>query len=124
VLMRKVGDMHILKVDLKTKETTSLPLPSKSTFKQLALMNENDLLFCQSSAIQSELFGYYDFKTNRVQHFPFANKVLNKSGELNTEVLYVSSRDGKSIPVSVAYSKTTDLKNNNAWLIEAYGNSG
>lgn len=124
VLMRKVGDMHILKVDLKTRETTSLPLPSKSTFKQLALMNENDLLFCQSSAIQSELFGYYDFKTNRVQHFPFANKVLNKSGELNTEVLYVSSRDGKSIPVSVIYSKTTDLKNNNAWLIEAYGNSG
>jgi len=124
VLMRKIGDMQILKVDYQTKKITTLPVPPNATFKQLSLFNENDLLFSQSSPVKSELFRYYDYDADTIKIFPFADKALDKSAELNTEVIYVTSRDGKSIPVSLIYAKTTNLKNNNAWLIEAYGNSG
>lgn len=124
VLMRKIGNMQILKVDLKTKKIDRLPAAQNVSFGQMALMNENDLLFSEISPLKSDIFRYYDSKTNTVNNFPFADTVLNKSTEMKTGVIWVPSRDGKQIPVSVVYANTTNLKANNAWLIEAYGNSG
>jgi len=39
-------------------------------------------------------------------------------------VVWVPSRDGKKIPVSLVYKKGLKLKNNNPILIEGYGNGG
>lgn len=124
VLMRKIGDMQIMKVDMKTRQKTLLPLPGKSSARQLELHNDNDLLFCITSPVKMDLFQWYEHKTGRIHSFPFAGKVLDKSPELKTTVLYASSRDGKKIPVSVVYSNTIDIKHTNAWLIEGYGNGG
>lgn len=71
-----------------------------------------------------DLYQWYDQKENRVHSFSFASKVLDKSQELQTDVLYIPSRDGKKIPVSVVHSKDVNIKNTNAWLIEGYGNGG
>ena len=124
VLLRKIGDMQILKLDLKSRETTLLRLPRNHTVSQLQLFNGNDLLFCLSSPVKMDLYQWYEHRQNKVHGFSFADKVLDKSGELKTKVLYAPSRDGKNIPVSVVYANTVDLKNTNAWLIEGYGNGG
>ena len=123
VLMRKIGDMQILKVDLKTKKVTSVPLTGKSSIMNLQVLNENDLLFCRASSVKMDMYQWYNHKTDVVHSFSFADKILDKSAELATEVIKVLSRDGKEIPVSVVYNKTLNIKNNNPWLIEAYGNN-
>ncbi len=124
VLMRKIGNMQIVRVDLKTSQTTLLPLPGKVSAGQLQLYNNNDLLFCLTSPVKMDLYQWYDQQTHSIHSFPFANRVLDKSNEFRTEVLYIPSRDGKRIPVSVVYSNLVDLKSTNSWLIEGYGNGG
>ncbi len=123
-LVRKIGDMHILKVDLTTKQVTNIPLPEKSSICDLQLLNDNDLVFCLTSPVKMDLYQWYEHKANVIHSFPFADKVFDKSSELKTEVIYIPSRDGKQIPVSIVYANTVDIKSTNAWLIEAYGNSG
>ena len=123
-LVRIIGDMHILKVDLKTNETSTIAITGKTSIRELHLLNENDLLFMRISPVKMDEYQWYENTTNAVQPLPFATDVLDKSSELRSEVIYVPSRDGKRIPVSIVYSDTIDIKSNNAWLIEGYGNGG
>lgn len=123
VLMRKIGDMQIVKVDLKTKQVARLPLSGKSSLANLQLYHDNDLVFCQLSPLKMDVYQWYEHKSNSIHSFPFADQVLDKTNELTTKVIQVPARDGRQIPVSVVYNKTLAIRDTKAWLIEAYGNN-
>lgn len=124
VLLRKVGNMQIMKVDYKSRSLSLLPVPENSSLGELSLYGDNDLVFAAGSATRSAQFMRYDYLTKSLAPLPFANKVYDASALLETKVVLVPSRDGKKIPVSLVYQKGLNLQNNNPLLIEAYGNSG
>jgi prolyl oligopeptidase len=124
VLIRKVGDMQILKADYKTRTISYIPLPHKGSLADLSLLGENDLVFASLSPLKTAQYLHHDHKAGITKPLPFNEKFHDASSYLETKVLWVPSRDGKEIPVSLIYKKGLDLQNNNPLLIEAYGNGG
>lgn len=124
VLTRKIGDMRIMKINLKTKTVSPLPIPVKGSINGLSLSGDNDLLFAGFSATRSIQYLLYTNNTNKVLPLPFAGKVYDAGEILQTEIVWVPSRDGKKIPVSLVFKKGLELKNKNPLLIDGYGNSG
>ena len=125
VLVRRIGDMQVMSIDYSSRKITYLPIPNKGTIYDLALLDDNDLLFGSGSAIRSVEYVNYNYQNKKMSAFPNGGDVFNTSdSEYNTLVLRIPSRDGKMIPVSIVYRKDITLKNNNPLLIEAYGNSG
>ena len=124
VLLRRIGDMQIMKVDYKTNCSSLLPISNKSILADMSLSGENDLVFASGSAISSIQYQHYNNQKDKLAPLPFASKVYDASEVLSTKVIYVPSRNGKKIPVSLVYQKTLYLQNNNPVLIDAYGNSG
>lgn len=124
VLLRRIGDMQLLKVDYKTKAIAMLPISHKGAIAELSLYGDNDLIFGSGSAVKSIRYMQYNYSSNTIAPVPFANKVYDASDVLATEVIMIPSRDGKLIPVSLLYKKGLNLKNSNPVLIDGYGNSG
>jgi prolyl oligopeptidase len=124
ILIRKMGDMQIMKIDQVTGSVSSLPLNSKGSISALSLSGDNDLFFASYSAIRSFQYLLYSFAQNKVASLPFANKVFDAGAFLETKLIWVPSRDGKKIPVSLVYKKGLSLQNNNRLLIDGYGNGG
>ncbi|HPH86801.1 MAG TPA: prolyl oligopeptidase family serine peptidase, partial [Ferruginibacter sp.] len=123
VLTRKIADMRIMQIDLKTKAVSVLPVDFKGSINRLSLSGDNDLFFAGFSATRAVEYFLYSYNTKKASP-AFANKVYDARDVLQTEVIWVPSRDGKKIPVSLVYKKGLDLKNNNPILIDGYGNSG
>ena len=125
VLLRKIGNMQVLRVDLKTRKTSMLPIKEKVSISQLHLYRENDLVFCQSSPVHSDEYNIFQAADQQVTGLAFAPKALDKSGQLKTVVWEIPSRDGKKIPVSLVYADSLENPlRNRSFLIEGYGNSG
>lgn len=124
VLLRRIGDMQVMKVDYKTKAVTFLPLANKAAMADLSLLGDDDLVFASGSAVKSVQYLRYDFQNKKLAPLSFAEKVFDGSDAYSSKVIQVPSRDGKLIPVSLIYKKGLNLQNNNALLIDAYGNSG
>ncbi|MCB9054230.1 MAG: prolyl oligopeptidase family serine peptidase [Chitinophagales bacterium] len=124
VLLRRIGDMQVIKVDYKTKSVILLPLTNKGAVADMSLLGDDDLVFASGSAIKSVQYMHYDFQNRKLSPLPFAEKIFDASDTYSTKVIWVPSRDGKQIPVSLIYKRTLSLQNNNALLIDAYGNSG
>ncbi len=124
VMTRKIGDMQIMKIDLKTKTVSALPINFKGSINKLSLSGDNDLFFAGFSAVRSIQYFIYSYNSKKILTLPFANKVYDASEILQTDIVWVSSRDGKKIPVSLVYKKGLDIKNNNPLLIDGYGNGG
>ncbi|MGB4845292.1 MAG: prolyl oligopeptidase family serine peptidase, partial [Ferruginibacter sp.] len=124
VLLRKIGDMQIIKVDYKTKAITLLPLTNKGAVADLSLLGDNDLVFASGGALRSGQYLRYDYLNDKLAALPFAEKFADFSATYSTKVIQVPSRDGKLIPVSLIYKKGINLQDNNALLIDAYGNGG
>lgn len=124
VLIRKPGNMQVLKIDYASKKSETIPIREKVNISRLMLVNENDLVFVQSSPVKSDMYKLYRHASNKIENFPFADKVLDKSNELKSEVIYIPSRDGKMIPVTFVYPATIKLQGNNPVMIDGYGNSG
>ncbi|HMU46338.1 MAG TPA: prolyl oligopeptidase family serine peptidase [Chitinophagaceae bacterium] len=124
VLLRRIGDMQVMQVDYKTKSVTLLPLTNKGAVADMSLLGDDDFVMASGSAIKSVQYLHYDFQSKKLSPLPFAEKIFDASDTYSTKVIWVPSRDGKQIPVSLIYKKTLNLQNNNALLIDAYGNSG
>lgn len=124
VLQRRIGDMQVIKMDYNTKAVGFLPIKNKGTIVDLNLSGDNDLVFASGSTTRSIQYLKYDYNKNELLPLPFSEKVFDASNELHTEVVWIPSRDGKQIPVSLVFKKELNLKNNNPLLLEAYGNSG
>lgn len=123
-LIRKIGDMQIMKIDKKTNAASLLPVPKKGSISTLSLSGDDDLLFASFSAVRSEQYLLYSFTKKKILMLPFADKVLDASGSLETKLIWIPSRDGKKIPVSLVYKKGLQLQNKNPLLIDGYGNGG
>lgn len=124
VLLRRIGNMQILKVDYKTKAIALLPIIKKGAIAEMSLYGENDLVFGSGSAIAGRQYMHYNYQKNIIEAVPFAAKAYDAGESLATEVIFIPSRDGKKIPVSLLYKKGLNLKNFNPILIDGYGNSG
>ena len=123
VLTRKIGDMQIMKIDLKTKKVSTVPIPFKGSINRLSLSGDNDLFFAGFSATRSAQYFLYSFHSKKIVP-AFSNKIYDADAILQTEIVWVPSRDGKKIPVSLLFKKGLDLKSNNPLLIDGYGNGG
>ncbi len=124
VLLRRIGNMQILKVDYKTKAIALLPIIEKGAIAEMSLYGENDLVFGSGSAIAGRQYMHYNYQKNIIEAVSFAAKAYDAGESLATEVIFIPSRDGKKIPVSLLYKKGLNLKNFNPILIDGYGNSG
>lgn len=124
ILIRKVGDMRIMEVDLQTGSASTLPVDLKGGMGSMSLHRKNDLLFAASAATRSVQYFHYSHAQQKSQPLPFADQVYDAGHLLESSVVWVPSRDGRKIPVSLLYKKGLDLKNVNPLLIEGYGNSG
>ncbi|MGZ8550518.1 MAG: prolyl oligopeptidase family serine peptidase [Chitinophagaceae bacterium] len=124
ILTRKIGDMRIMKIDLKTKAVFALPINFKGSINGLSLSGDNDLLFGSYSATRGLQYFMYSYNSKKVLPLPFADKVYDAGDILQTDIVWVTSRDGKKIPVSLVYKKGLELKGNNPILIDGYGNGG
>lgn len=124
VLIRRVGDMEILKVDYKSKTATFLHLPAKGAIAELSLLGDDDLLFVTGAANRGMEYLRYDFSGDTVLALPFGETAYDASAIYAEQVIQVPSRDGKQIPVSLIYKAGLNIRNKNPLLIEAYGNSG
>lgn len=124
ILTRKIGDMKIMMMNMKTKAVFDLPINFKGSIKGLSLSGDNDLLFAGFSATRGIQYYLYSYKSKKTLPLPFADKVYDAGEILQTDIVWVPSRDGKKIPVSLVYKKGLALKNNNAILIDGYGNGG
>jgi len=125
VLVRRIGDMQVMSIDYSSRKITYLPILNRGTIVDMALLDDNDLLFGSGSAIRSVQYVNYNYQNKKMSAFPNGGDLFNTSdAEYNTQVLKIPSRDGKMIPVSIVYRKDIALKNKNPLLIEAYGNSG
>lgn len=124
VLLRRVGNMQIMKIDYNTKAISMLPIKQKGSIAELALSGDNNLIFGSGSAIRAMQYMQFDYASNTVAALSFTPKAFDGSKLLETQVIWIPSRDGKRIPVSLLYKKGLNLKNNNPVLIEGYGNSG
>lgn len=124
VLMRKIGDMYINRIDLTSGATHRIPASKGYSFDRLQLFNENDLVYCEISPVKTDTYHWYEYNTDQVHVLPFAKNTLDFSDQLKTEVVFVTSRDGVQIPVSLVYDKSTNINETNRWLIESYGFSG
>jgi prolyl oligopeptidase len=124
ILTRKIGDMAIARMDMKTGSVSVLPVNFKGSIKGLSISGDNDLLFAAFSPLRTVQYFVYSYTSNKVLPLPFADKVYDLGENLQTNVIWVPARDGKKIPVSLVYKKGIDLKNNNPILIDGYGNSG
>jgi prolyl oligopeptidase len=101
-----------------------LDVGKNTSIGELTGLGDNDLLFLQSTPVKSYQYETYSYTQNNVQPVPFGKRAVDNSGEFSSEVLWIPSRDGKRIPVTVLYTTKFGLKGNHPVLIEAYGNSG
>lgn len=124
VLLRRVGHMQIIRVDYKTRQVTFLPLEHQRAIADLSLFGDDDLIFAMGSAVKSVQYLHYNAQRKKLTPLPFSKKVFDVSATYSTRVLWIPSRDGKRIPVSLVFKKALNLQNNSPLLIEAYGNSG
>ncbi len=124
VLLRRIGNMQIMKVDYRTKAIAMLPIINRGAIAELSLSGDNDLIFGSGSAIKSMQYMHYNYNSNTIAAVAFAAKVYDAGNALATSVIMIPSRDGKMIPVSLLYKKELNLKNKNPLLIDGYGNSG
>lgn len=124
VLLRRIGDMLILKSEYATGKQTYITTGNAGAIGDMSLYNDNDLVFAFGSAVRSVQYLKYHYATDAIAPLSFAEKIFDASDQFGSLVLWIPSRDNKLIPVSIIYPKGIDLKNNNPLLIEAYGNSG
>jgi prolyl oligopeptidase len=124
VLMRRLGNMQVLRVDYNSGSASFLPLLQEGSIASMCLLGEEDLVFASGSALRSIQYLRYNLKQNKASILPFAEKFFDASDRFSTRLIKIPSRDGKLIPVSLIYKKDLDLQNNNPLLIDGYGNSG
>lgn len=110
VLLRRIGAMQIMKVDLRTKATSLLEVGAHMSIGELVGFGDNDLLYLESTPVKSYAYTCYNHTLDTVEPLPFGMRVVDKSAEFSTQVLWVPSRDGKKIPVTVLYASAFGLK--------------
>lgn len=116
------GKQGILKWNFDEKKLKDLSLPFEGTVMEFNLLNEEDLLFVSTNWIRD--FEYFIVSQDSDQILPLQNSpsLGNITSEYQTEIIYVPSRDGVKIPVSLVYKKGLEIgKQAKPLLIDAYG---
>ena len=115
------GKQGILKMNYADFASSIVPTPFDGSIGEFNLMGKDDLLFVATNWIKD--FEYYliEHDANKVRAYS-ASKSNPITSNYVSEIIYVTSRDGVKIPVSLVYNKSIAIRENpRPLLIDAYG---
>lgn len=116
------GKQGILKWAFEDAIPTELKMPFEGSVMELNPINSDDLLFVTTNWVRD--FEYFIVKSNTNDIVPLQNNPSHQKNTSNyvSEIIYIPSRDGVNIPVSLIYKKGLDIgKQPKPLLIDAYG---
>ena len=115
------GKDGILKMGYDKPTVADLPMPFDGAVGGFEIMADNDLLFGITNWIRSDEYYSFSPATNTVALLAGSNSGV-ATEKYTSKVIYVPSRDGMKIPVSLVYPKNVQLgEKPMPLLIDAYG---
>ena len=118
------GRSGILKMKYTDSRPVDLSMPYDGTVSGIKMLGDNDLIFSISNWIRSPEWYIISQQTNEVKMIP-GSGTSSFAEQFTSKVIYVPSRDGLQIPVSLVYSKNIiPGEKSQRILIDAYGCGG
>jgi len=116
------GKQGILKMEYSDTQPADLPMPFEGSIGEFNLLGNDDLLFVTTNWIRDFEYFVVNHNTNKVSAFSTSKSFSANTSNYISEIIYVPSRDGLSIPVSLIYDKNTPIKEKpRPLLIDSYG---
>lgn len=116
------GKQGVLKMNNSNNRFEDVKMPFDGTVSEFNLIGDNDLLFVTTNWTKDYEYYLINHTTNKTKTlFQDENREIN-SFNFDTKIIFIPSRDGVNIPVSLIFKKTGKLqKELMPMLIEAYG---
>ena len=116
------GKQGILKTEYSDIQPFDLPMPFDGSVGEFNLLGDDDLLFVTTNWIKDFTYFTVSHKTNEVSAFLNSENLSANTSNYVSEIIYVPSRDGVDIPVSLIYDKNIAIKDKpRPLLIDSYG---
>ncbi|HRN92235.1 MAG TPA: prolyl oligopeptidase family serine peptidase [Ferruginibacter sp.] len=116
------GKQGVLKMDHSNNQFEVVEMPFDGTVGEFSLMGDDDLLFVTTNWTKDFEYHYINHFTNTTAKVFQGENATNITSGYVTKIIYVPSRDGVNIPVSLVYKKDNKLQEEPMpLLIEAYG---
>lgn len=119
------GRSGILKIRYDDPRPIDITLPYDGTVSNLKIVGDNDLLFMMDNWTRDMEYYAANHPSNQARLIPKGGGASPYLDSFTSKVIYVPSRDGLKIPVSLVYSKNiTPGEKPQRLLIDAYGCGG
>jgi prolyl oligopeptidase len=116
------GKLGILMIGYLKPNAVDIPMPFEGTVEGFKIVGENDLLFEISNWTRNYENYTVSYPSNQVNLLPGGGNPNSFTESFTSKVVYITSRDGVKIPVSLVYSKgTVPGQKPLPLLIDAYG---
>jgi len=116
------GKQGILKMSTRDMKPQEVVLPFEGSVAEFNLLGENDLLFVTTNWTTNYEYHSINHSTNTSTALFKSEKQTINSNDYETKIIFIQSRDGVNIPVSLVYKKSLKLKEEPLpLLIDAYG---
>ncbi|MEP6674083.1 MAG: prolyl oligopeptidase family serine peptidase [Ferruginibacter sp.] len=116
------GKLGILTMGYSKPHAIEIPMPFEGAVDRLKIVGDNDLLFEISGWTRNYEYYTVSYPSNKVNLLPGAGNPNSFTESFTSKVIYIPSRDGVKIPVSLVYSKgTIPGQKPLPLLIDAYG---
>lgn len=99
------GKDGILKMDYTTPNPFDIPMPFDGALGGLRIFRESDLIFDITSWVRNYEYYTVSYSSNKVTLLPGGSNQNSFSEKFTSKLIYVPSRDGVNIPVSIIYQK-------------------
>lgn len=116
------GKQGILKWNFADKRPIEIQMPFEGSVMEFNLLKDDNLLFVSTNWIRDFEYFTVNHKTNESVAFQKPVHLATNTSNYTSEIIYVPSRDGMNIPVSLVYKKgLNSSKQPKPLLIDAYG---
>ncbi len=116
------GKLGILKMGYVDPKPVEIQMPFEGTVDRLKIVRENDLLFEISNWTRNYEYYTISHPSNQVSLLPGGGNPNSFTESFTSKVIYIPSRDGVKIPVSLIYTRGTTLGQKPLpLLIDSYG---
>lgn len=116
------GKQGILRIKYSNFQSSEVSIPYPGSVGEFNLLANDDLVFVTTNWIHDFEYFQISHKTGEVRPFPGGTTVSGNLLDYVSEIIFVPSRDGVRIPVSLLYGKGTRLgEKPRRLLIDAYG---
>ncbi len=119
------GKSGILKMNYRDPKAVDMIMPYDGTVSGLRIVGENDLLFRMTNWTRDVAYYSVSHPSHEVKLIPGTGAASLFADSFTSKVIYVPSRDGLKIPVSLIYAKKiTPGQQPQRVLLDAYGCAG